>query len=202
MDPEVILNNIISHVRFLYELKVTESLSYHNLEHTQQVVSRCTEISNHYQLDDEQSFLLQAAAWFHDVGHLYGFTKGHEEVSALKMIDFLFNSGYILNTSVLKTIEAAIMATSLYRKPVTFIEKIICDADTYHFGTPQFKVTDQLMRKEMELRLHKKFPHWYQDTLTLLKAHQFHTTYCQEKLNEGKKANIAYIEALTIQMDS
>ncbi len=202
MDLEVILNHIISHVRFLYELKHTETLSYHNLDHTQQVVTRCAEISNHYHLDDEQSFILQTAAWFHDVGHLYGFAKGHEEVSALKMKDYLIQSGHDVYASVLRAIDSAILATSLQRKPETFVEKIICDADTYHFGTPQFKLTDQLLRKEMELRLHKKFPHWYHDTLALLKGHQFHTSYCQEKLNEGKKVNITYVEAMIIQTDA
>jgi hypothetical protein len=43
------------------------------------------------------------------------------------------------------------MATKRGSGPVSVAEKIICDADTYHFETFEFKRTDWLIKKEIEL---------------------------------------------------
>ena len=49
-------------------------------------------------------------------------------------------------------IEKAILATKLSTAPDGLVQEIIKDADTYHFGTAEFKKMDKLMKNEMVLR--------------------------------------------------
>jgi hypothetical protein len=70
----------------------------------------------------------------------------------------------------------------------------ICDADTYHFGTSEFEVTDQQVKEEMLQRSNKNLTNWNQMTLKLLKQHRFFTSYCRNKLDAGKKQNIEFVQ--------
>ncbi|MGB5553187.1 MAG: HD domain-containing protein, partial [Flavobacteriaceae bacterium] len=65
---------------------------YHNLRHTQRVVSATEEILETVELSKEQNEQLRVAAWFHDVGYIKG-TEGHEENSCLVVQDFLKEEG-------------------------------------------------------------------------------------------------------------
>ena len=62
-----------------------------------------------------------------------------------------FLSDIISIPVLVEEIGQCIMATKRDSIPVSVTERIICDADTYHFGTPEFKRTDPLIRKEIEL---------------------------------------------------
>src|ERR1700760_2750965 len=66
-------------VSHLYDSPELPHYPFHNLSHTRQVVRRVREMARHYSLSGTEGFILVAAAWFHDVGHLYGPMTGHEE---------------------------------------------------------------------------------------------------------------------------
>jgi HD superfamily phosphodiesterase len=51
---------------------------YHNLEHTESVVSNAGQIARHYQLEEKDFFIVMTAAWFHDAGYLAGGSADHE----------------------------------------------------------------------------------------------------------------------------
>ena len=174
-----------------FEQDLPDHLFYHNLSHTQSVVAHAREIGKFYKLDDHSCFTLLAAAWFHDIGYLYTIPEQHEYMSVSVMRSFL--KGYC-SPPTLKEIEGVILATRGAAHPVTLLERIICDADTYHFGTEEFLITDQQVKKEVETKTGRESPGWKTHTFHLLETHQFHTGYCMEKLNEGKKRNIAYLK--------
>jgi hypothetical protein len=48
-----------------------------------------------------------------------------------------FIPGIILTPALAEKIWQCIMATKRGSDPVSVAEKIICDADTYYFGTPE-----------------------------------------------------------------
>ncbi|HEX9513944.1 MAG TPA: HD domain-containing protein [Puia sp.] len=178
-------------------IKINESpdlihYPYHNLDHTQSVVSHAKEIAAFYLLNEKDVFIVTVAAWFHDIGHLYGVMQGHEERGVLIMEQYLKGVPKELITSV----SECIMATKFPSNPRTLREEIICDADTYHFGTSVFRQTDVLVHKEVEIRTGKKIPDWAEQALQLLKTHTFYTGYCQRLLNEGKRQNISWLESL------
>src|ERR1700743_1333174 len=69
---------VAEYVTGLYNSPDVPHYPYHNLEHTVGVVDHSKEIAAHYRLDANDSLVLVVAAWFHDVGHLYGPMPGHE----------------------------------------------------------------------------------------------------------------------------
>ncbi|HMH22487.1 MAG TPA: HD domain-containing protein [Puia sp.] len=183
------IENIVTQV---YESPHLIQYPYHNLAHTQSVVAHCKEIAAWYLLNESDVFILTSAAWFHDIGHLYGEMKGHEERGVLIMEYYLQSSPPDLLTAIGK----CIMATKFPSQPQSIYEQIICDADTWHFGTSLFRRTDVLVEQEMEMRTGKKDPHWHEASLRLLNQHVFFTDYCQHLLDAGKKENIAWLGSL------
>lgn len=190
IDLTSIEETIAEHVALTYEAADVPHYPYHNLDHTQGVVTHSQEMANYYSLNKRDAFILVAAAWFHDIGHLFGSIEGHEERGVVVMKQYLSNVPGELTTAI----AACILATKLPTHPHTLMESIICDADTYHLGTVQFRQTDPLVRKEVELRKGSPIPDWSSRTLTMLQRHEFFTEYCQTLLARGKQENIAWVE--------
>jgi len=71
-------------------------------------VIHAEEIALFYGLKNEDLFVLLAAAWFHDLGHLFGSPANHEHKSATLMRSFLENS---YPDEVLEKISNTILAT-------------------------------------------------------------------------------------------
>ena len=65
--------------KLLLESKCTK-LPFHNLVHTQEVVSHVKLISKELGLTVEETEPILIAAWFHDTGHSEAY-QGHEDVS-------------------------------------------------------------------------------------------------------------------------
>lgn len=187
-----ILSKVEQHVKGLFEANHNPTLLYHNLEHTEKVVARCTEIAGQYALTPQEKFILLSAAWFHDTGHLFDAGCGHEAKSVGIMRKF-FELHSIDNT-ITEQAAACILATAMPQKPTTLLEKIICDADVYNLGTEEFKQTDPLVKAEVEQTLKTRCPNWDRTTLQFLKKHHFFTDYCNRKLEEGKAKNINLVE--------
>ncbi|MET3886194.1 hypothetical protein [Niastella sp. OAS944] len=87
--PINIITEMPLYVKELFYNHGNPHLVYHNLEHTQAVVRHVYEIADHYQLNDQERFVLQTAAWFHDTGYLLGEAERHEETSVVVMRLFL-----------------------------------------------------------------------------------------------------------------
>jgi len=191
IDLRTIEETIAAHVTQTYEAIDVPHYPYHNLDHTRGVVTHCREIAAYYSLSKRDAFVLVAAAWFHDIGHLFGAVEGHEERGVVVMKQFLSH----VPVELTMPIATCILATRLPPHPLTLMEKAICDADTYHLGTVQFRQTDPLVRKEIELRKGSAIADWSSRTLTMLRRHEFFTDYCQTLLARGKQENIAWVEA-------
>ena len=177
----------------LYDTVPHENLLYHTIGHTKKVVDRANEIAAHYELSERDITVLNIAAWFHDTGHLYTEPSSHEEKSVELMREWVANKGD--HTELADEIEQVILATKLSTPPVGLVQEIIKDADTYHFGQPEFKKLDKLMKKEMGLRnLDIMVRDWQKNALTLLESHQFYTSYCKDLLETQKEKNIARIK--------
>ena len=152
---------------------------------------RTSEIAANYSFQAEEAFVLSAASWFHDAGHLFGKPDGHEVRSVSIMKEFLRNEQVEIST--LEKIQGCIMATKIPQDPITILEEIICDADTYHLGTDEFLYTDILLKGEFELRNHTKYDDWDMLTLNVLEMHTYFTSYCKHLLNKGKQKNIEMV---------
>lgn len=189
MDYHNIYKKVENFVTELFEKNQTPELLFHNLDHTEKVVERAKEIALQYQLSENDQFILYTAAWFHDTGHLFVDPSTHELKSVELMKDYL--SKYTADEDLLREISDCIFATKMPRNPEGILQQIICDADTYHLGTKEFKTTNKQLRKEYEMRKIQEPPGgWRKSSLDFMLAHEYYTDYCKNLLEEGKQENI------------
>lgn len=180
------------YVTGLFEQLHSPALAFHNLDHTKSVVKYTIEIASHYNISEKELLVLKAAAWFHDTGHLFTEPAQHEEMSCDVMKKYM--KDYVDEQSV-SEIEGCIMATKFPRNPQTLPEKIICDADTYNFGSKDFKETNKKAMEEARLKNGDADPvKFLEETIKLLKEHTFYTSYCIELLDERKNKNLQKLE--------
>jgi predicted metal-dependent HD superfamily phosphohydrolase len=198
-DLNILQQQVAEYVITSFESPNAPVYPYHNLQHTRNVVLHAGEMAGHYALNAGDSFTVTTAAWFHDIGHLYGGMRGHEERGAAIMEKWLTereSDQSLAIRDLIPAIRRCILATKFPSQPADLLEQIVCDADTYHLGTDYFRETDPLVRKEMALRAGGDLPiNWKQKTLGFLRQHVFFTDYCQALLNDKKQANIAWFEA-------
>ncbi|WP_343690931.1 metal-dependent phosphohydrolase [Chitinophaga sp.] len=194
MSEALLLAKIEAHVRHLFALHMQPYLYYHNLAHTEEVVEHTTALCSWYNLAAHNSFIIITAAWFHDTGHLFGDLEGHEERGAALMRQFLEGS---VPTLYLSAIHQYIMATRMPVHPANIMEKIICDADTWHLGTADFMMKDAKVWQELEARKGRTFENKAALSLKFMQQHSFYTTYCKQQLSAGKRRNIDALVKIT-----
>lgn len=142
-----ILAEAQKYVSALILTKVNKSVTFHTLQHTQEVVAACERMADYYQLPDEDRFALALAAWFHDTGYSSGQAKNHENVSIELATEFMRQHQIV--SPVSDKVIGCIQATRLPQTPHHLIEQIICDADLFHLGTEDFKEKNRLLREEL-----------------------------------------------------
>lgn len=185
------LENTAAYVINFFQEHSNPDLTYHNLEHTQKVVRRVKEIAVNYPFEAADIFVLEVAAWFHDTGQLSCHGEGHEAISVSIMKDYFANAS--ADTALISKIEQCILATRTPQKPQSFLDMVLCDADTYNLGTEEFVQTDALLKREYELR-GLPVEDWDENTLQFLLAHRFFTKYCSIKLLQGKNFNMQLVQ--------
>jgi predicted metal-dependent HD superfamily phosphohydrolase len=194
MDYRSITEQAQHYVRTYFDTHADDKLIYHNLYHTEQVVKAATQIAQHYILNETDFFIVQVAAWFHDIGYLTGGAPGHEERGAKLMEAYLQGTG--VEPAVVDTVRHCILATQLPQHAVSLTEQIVCDADLFHLGTNDFEERNKLMRKEAEAVRHEKISKedWRKSAIRLLEGHQYYTDYCRLLLNDKQQENLAQLK--------
>ncbi len=174
----------------LFEAVGTQTLLYHNLAHTREVVEAVKRMSEHYTISGEDHQALIIAAWWHDVGYLSGLPENHEARSAEKAAAFLHRND--APQSLVDKVEKCIHATHMPQHPGSLQEEIICDADLFHLGKPEFMESTKMLRKEIERISGKplKGSEWRTSTINFLNEHHYFTDYAREKLDPVKKENL------------
>ncbi len=190
MDASSIKIELEQHVIGLFRTYQSPKLLFHNLHHTENVVSKTKEIAGHYQLNEQEMLILLIAAWFHDTGYLFAPPSEHEEKSVEVMK--IFAREQQVPFDIVNEVSGCIMATKLPRNPAGLLQEILCDADTYNFGTKEFKRTNEIVFNEFQNASdvplsRKKFD---EGALVMLKQHKFYTSYCKEHLTDEKKENM------------
>ena len=178
MDYHNVYKKAESFVKDLFQQYADKNLLFHSLEHTQNVVERSKEISATFDLPENEQFIIYIAAWFHDTGHLLVDPSKHEMKSVELMKTFIMK--YPVDEETVRQISDCILATRMPRNPQNLLQKILCDADTYHLGTKEFKATNKQLRKEYELRnIPAPAGGWKKGSLDFMIAHEYYTDYCK-----------------------
>ena len=191
MNYNQLLGSVKDYVRNFFGNEVLSRLLYHNLSHTESVVSHTVEIASHYGLTDREVFIVTTAAWFHDTGYHTGHSENHEERGADIAAEFLKNEG--ISEDIIKEVRDCILATTVPQTPENLLQKIIGDADLYDLGTDEFAENNKSLRKEAEQTTGNKIgkDEWRKKTIKLLESHTYHTDYCQDLLARKKQKNLA-----------
>jgi predicted metal-dependent HD superfamily phosphohydrolase len=192
-----IYKQVENYVTDLFESNKRPKLFYHTVDHTRNIVKRSEEIAAHYNLNETETLAVFIAAWFHDTGRLFAPPESHEEKSVELMRTFM--NVHHPDEELIKTIEGCILATKLTVTPSNLLQQIVCDADTYHLGTKEFKKTNKLVRKEATHENGMSKQEWDIKTLEFLDKHRYYTSYCIELLEKGKQENIQRLREKIIE---
>lgn len=189
-----LLSEVSLYVLDLLANKLPVTLTFHNIVHTVDVVEGVHEICSHTGVPAEQAENAEIAAWFHDTGYLKKYI-GHEEESIQIAKQFLQTKQVPLHR--IEEILGCIYATKYPQKPQNFLEKIICDADFYHFTFSNYAVKSELLRAEWEIYLDKSFTNedWNRANCSLLASHKYFTAYGRNILQDLKMVNVEKIKS-------
>ncbi|RZL38119.1 MAG: HD domain-containing protein, partial [Pedobacter sp.] len=193
MDYKQLQIDVEKHVNDYFNTHQDSRLVYHNLQHTKDVVKATHQIANHYQLSDEDFFIVSAAAWFHDTGYFED--AMHHEVKGAELANkYLESLGVDEETRV--KISGAILSTKIPQQPTNQLENILCDADLFHLGSEDFRKRGKLMHKEAELIYGKDISknEWRIKDIQFLESQHYHTDYVKLLLDDQKQKNIDKIK--------
>ena len=110
------------YVTRLYENHLLKGITYHNLDHTKEVIDTAKLIGEKSGLSEEQMEILLLAAWFHDIGIILQYNE-HEEKSVEICSEFLTKYNY--PQEKIDNVAKIILSTRIPQKPKTLLEKIL-----------------------------------------------------------------------------
>lgn len=188
------LVRVKAYVEELLTHSLPETLTFHNLPHTKEVVSGAEEICLAEGLSDEETEEVLIAAWFHDTGYTRAYI-GHEDESIALARDFLRQENFPEHR--LEKVLALIDATRFMQKPRSTPEACLKDADNLHTGKMNFWQKGQALKKEWEVHLGKVHTptEWAALQLSFLENTVYYTHYCDKHYTPLKEKNIEMVKA-------
>jgi len=191
MEYQELSKRVQQYIEDFFESHSGTKLPFHNKKHVERVVAAVTKIAHHYQLNSHDFFVVTTAAWFHDIGY-YMDNDAHEHEARGAAAAVTFLKDLQVDEATIQQVHKCIMATKIPQTPATLPEQIVCDGDLFHLGTDDFAESDKLLRKEYAMHMNKEVDksEWRTGTIDFLKAHHYHTNYCQLLLNAKKQDNL------------
>ncbi len=198
LTSEEVLDAVKNHVSKFLKVNLSPDLTFHNADHTFEVVRAAREISLEYDLSDEQRNNIEIAAWFHDCGYSQLYTD-HETLSKSLARDFLQEHHYpeYAISQVLDCIEA----TRYPQNPQSIASKIICDADLYHFTRPDYHRYENALRLELETYFENQYSdiEWARTNCLMLENHEYFTDYGKNTLQKFKDVNMERVRSKALE---
>ncbi|AMR31683.1 hypothetical protein A0256_09745 [Mucilaginibacter sp. PAMC 26640] len=172
-------------VKQMLSVQLPGHMLFHNLDHTQRVVTAVTEIARHTGAGKKQTTILQIAAWFHDTGYCLAY-DGHEDQSIIIATDFL--KAHRCDEHIIAQVVACIAATRVPQLPQNLLQQIMRDADMYHLCIKEYMHLSVKLQKEWEIVLGKEYTarEWLQSSIGFLVAHHYFTAYGKTTLQQKK----------------
>lgn len=172
--------------------KLSSAYTYHNLDHTIQVVDKIKILAKEENISPEDTENLILAGWFHDLGYVDD-ADNHEEESRKIASDFLKQHQF--SEERIAKIGELILATDKFYKPKNHLEEIIKDADMYHLASDDYFRICENLRQEIKEVHHQKFSklQWAELNITFFAKHQFYTKFAKENWQPEKEKNVEKI---------
>ncbi len=175
-----------------------ESYTYHNRRHTQEVVSNVISYLNHYpRMAKWHKKCLVAAALLHDVG--FKVTYENNEPHAARYAETILPR-YGFSAKEIALVQSLILATAMPVHPTTLLEKILCDADVGHIGTPHYLEKALALRNERAQQGHiQTNKAWVESEIAFLEQQHFFQPFLERERRaerERMKAKIFQLFAV------
>jgi len=169
--------------------KLSSVYTYHNLDHTIQVVEKIKILAKEENISPEDTENLLLAGWFHDLGYVDD-ADNHEEESRKIASDFLKQHQF--SEERIAKIGELILATDKFYKPKNHLEEVIKDADLYHLASDDYFRICENLRQEIKEVHHQKFSkqQWSELNIVFFSKHQFYTKYAKENWQPIKEKNV------------
>lgn len=183
------LQDVALFVTGFYKQPTFELYSFHNLQHTINVVTSAEIIGTSEGLNRKDRSMVTLAAWFHDVGYANGF-EGHEENSAKIATEYLMGKGF--GEKDIDDIRKLILSTKHPQQPLSVAAQVLCDADLLHLADTDYEEKNALLRKEWESTKTESCSDedWLKRNITFLSNHRFFTSFCRENFEKKKQKNL------------
>ena len=180
------------YVKNLFKDRLSSAYTYHNLEHTIQVVDKIKILTKEENVGPEDTENLILAGWFHDLGYVDD-ADNHEEESRKIASDFLKQHRF--PEERIAKIGELILATDKFYRPKNHLEEIIKDADMYHLASDDYFRICENLRQEIKEVHHQKFSklQWAELNSTFFAKHQFYTKFAKENWQPEKEKNVEKI---------
>jgi len=165
---------------------------FHNYQHTWDTVVAGIEIAEGMQIFADGLETVIIACWFHDI-EWFQSSENHEQRSAKTAGNFLMEHG--IGKRKISAVKDCILATKVPPKPITLLEKIICDADVSHLGMENYYEKNLLLRQECEVNLGITYSdtEWLTLNRDFFRGHRFFTSYAQKMYSKQKSRNLKTI---------
>ena len=174
-------------------------IKFHDLEHTKTVVSASHEIALEEGVSENDLQLLEVAAWFHDLGYPKQ-VEGHEKIGAEMARDFLLQ--YPVSKTEIACVERIILSTEMIRKPNSFLEKIIRDADMAHLGMENAADRSRLLREEREAMLNLSYSdaEWLKTNIDFYEGHAYNTETAKRLFGSMKDQHLRSMKKVFMEI--
>lgn len=168
-------------------------LTYHNAQHTRNVVEAVSYLADQENLSAKEKLLVQTAALFHDSG----FLQSHDdhEMLSCKMAQKLLPE-FNFSQDDIEHICSMIMATKIPQTANDPLSRILCDADLFYLGGDKYEQNASALYNEMKrLKIVADENEWLFKQIDFLKTHKYYTDTAKNTLLSGKQKNMELLEA-------
>ena len=167
------------YVKNLFKDRLSSAYTYHNLNHTIQVVDKLKILAKEENINPEDTENLLLAGWFHDLGYISD-CDNHEAEGKKAIENFLRENNF--DEDRIRKIGDLILATDKFYQPKNHLEELIKDADMSHLASADyFKISEDLRVEIREIHQQKfSKQKWAELNLTFFAKHQFYTKFAKE----------------------
>jgi putative nucleotidyltransferase with HDIG domain len=175
------------------ENELPDSLHYHSINHTMEVLEVCEEYIDRLDIPPYEANLLRVGALLHDIGFTVS-SVDHEERGTEIAQDMMGELGY--SEQDIKVVQGLIMATKIPQNPKNDLENIICDADLDYLGKDNYyEISNKLFRELKEGGVIESDEQWHQIQIKFLEAHEYHTDFARLHRQAVKEERLAELKA-------
>lgn len=189
-EQQTLVDGASSFVEAFITQNVPQDYVFHNFQHTYAVVEAAHQITEHFELSDEELLTVYLAVWFHDTGYTEGW-QDHEERGAKLAAKFIRENSSLADDLV-HGVENCILATRMPHVPQNLLEEIVCDADLSHLG--QTSYWDRCGRVRQEFALTRSTvmsdQEWIDFELKFLLSHEYKTEVARELFGPLKSRHV------------